>query len=425
MTPIEPGDRTTNNIEILDYNHERDFEAIKQIWIDVGWLDADDIEDDEKGLEAILGCSKTVVFPINGVAECSVICQEGYMRYLTTDLELGIVAGVTTGHVARRMGAARKLTADSLATLAEGGSEIAALGMFDQGFYDQLGFGTGSYVSEVHFDPNTLKLANRFRPPSRLSGDDWQAMHGAMKNRKRWHGGCWITAPETIKAECIWTDSPFGLGYYDADNTTLTHFFWGESEGQHGPYKITHIAYQNTDQLFELLALIKSLGDQVNKVQMEAPAEVQLQDLLDQPFRLRRMTEGSDHANWHEVNAVWQARILDVPKCMAKTHLDSSPVRFNLKLTDPVTDHLQPSRHWQGVGGDYVVTLGPESAAKSGIDDTLDTLTASVGAFTRAWLGVREPSALSLTDNLTANPQLLTDLDRALRLPAPQLGWDF
>ncbi len=423
MPPIEHGDSNTNNIEILDYNHERDFEAIKQIWLDVGWLDADDVDDDEKGLEAMLRCSKTIVFPIDGVAECSVISQEGYMRYLSDDLKLGIVAGVTTGHVARRMGAARTLTADSLATLAEGGSEIAALGMFDQGFYDQLGFGTGSYVSEVHFDPNTLKVKNRFRPPKRLSGDDWQAMHGAMKNRKRSHGGCWITAPETLKAECIWSDSPFGLGYYD--NAELTHFFWGESEGQHGPYKITLIAYQTTDQLFELLALIKSLGDQVNKVQMEAPAEVQLQDLLDQPFRIRRMTEGSDHANWHEVNAVWQARILDLAKCMAKTHLDAQPLRFNLMLSDPVADHLHPSRQWQGVAGDYVVTLGPESKAIKGIDDSLDTLTASVNAFTRAWLGVRESSALSLTDDLAASPDLLAELDRTLRLPPPHLGWDF
>ena len=425
MSPIESGGSTTNNIEILDYNHERDFEAIKQIWIDVGWLDADDIDDDEKGLEAMLNCSKAIVFPIDGVAECAVIFQEGYMRYLQEDLNLGIVAGVTTGHVARRLGAARKLTADSLATLAEDGAEIAALGMFDQGFYNQLGFGTGSYVSEVHFDPNTLNLKNRFRPPKRLSGDDWQAMHGAMKNRKRCHGGSWIKAPETIKAECIWSDSPFGLGYYDASGEELTHFFWGESEGQHGPYKITHIAYQTTEQLFELFALIKSLGDQVNKVQMEAPAEVQLQDLLDQPFRLRRMTEGSDHANWHEVNAVWQARILDVAKCMAKTRLDTQPVRFNLKLSDPVTDHLHQARQWQGVAGDYVVTLGPESEAIAGNDASLETLTASVGAFTRVWLGVREASALSLTDALSASPTLLAALDRALQLPPPHLGWDF
>jgi len=425
MPPIESGDSTTYNFEILDYNHERDYEAIKQIWVDVGWLEADDLEDDEKGLEAMLGCSKTVVFPIDGIAECAVISQQGYMRYLQEELNLGVIAGVTTGHVARRLGAARKLTADSLATLAEDGADIAALGMFDQGFYDQLGFGTGSYVSEVHFDPNTLNIKNRFRPPKRLSADDWQAMHSAMKNRKRWHGGCWITAPETIKAECIWSDAPFGLGYYDADGGELSHFFWGESEGQHGPYKITQLAYQTTDQLFELLALIKSLGDQVNKVQMEAPAEVQLQDLLDEPFRLRRMTEGSEHANWHEVNAVWQARILDVTKCMAKTHLDTQPLRFNLTLTDPVTQHLRQSRQWQGVAGNYIVTLGADSEAVMGTDPGLETLSASVGAFTRTWLGVREASALSLTDDLSASPKLLAALDRALQLPSPHLGWDF
>ena len=413
------------DLKILDYDHERDYEAVKQIWVDVGWLDADDIEDDEKGLEAMLGCSKTIVFPVDGVAECSVIFQDGYMRYLGEDLALGVIAGVTTGHVARRMGAARKLTADSLARLAEDGAEIAALGMFDQGFYNQVGFGTGSYVSEVHFDPNTLNVSNRFRPPKRLSSDDWRAMHTAMKNRKRWHGGCYITAPETMKAECIWAESPFGLGYYDGEDGTLSHFFWGESEGQHGPYKITYIAYQTTDQLFELLALIKSLGDQVHKVQMEAPAEIQLQDLLDQPFRLRRVTEGSEHENWHEVNAMWQARILDVKKCMAKTCISSEPIRFNLKLSDPVTNHLDSSRNWQGVAGDYVITLGPESGATIGADASVDTLTASVGAFTRLWLGVRNASALSLTDELSGSDELLSLLDKTLHLPSPHLGWDF
>ena len=414
-----------SDIKILKYDHDRDFDAVKQIWIDVGWLDADDLEDDEKGLEAVLGCSNVIVSPIADVAECAVISQHGYMRYLDEDLALGIIAGVTTGHVARRMGAARKLTADALATLAEEGAEIAALGMFDQGFYDQIGFGSGSYVSEVHFDPNTLKIGRRFRPPRRLSADNWQDMHTAMKNRKRWHGGCWITAPETVKAECIWSESPFGLGYYDGKSGELSHFFWGESEGQHGPYKISMIAYQNTDQLFELLALIKSLGDQVHKVQMEAPAEIQLQDLLQQPFRFRRMTEGSEHENWHEMNAIWQARILDLPKCMSKTRLAIEPLRFNLQLSDPVTDHLDTARRWQGVAGDYLITLGQECRAEHGTDSSLATLTASVGAFTRLWLGVRNASSLSLTDDLTASPQLLEALDNALRIPSPQLGWDF
>ena len=72
-----------------------------------------------------------------------------------------------------------------------------------------------------------------------------------------------------------------------------------------------------------------------------------------------------------------------------------------------------------------MVTLGPDSAAIEGLDDSLETLKASVNAFTRAWLGVREPSALSLTDDLAASPELLAQLDRALQLPAPHLGWDF
>lgn len=421
--PGNPSGRRT--INILKYDRERDYDAVKQIWIDVGWLDADDIEDDEKGLEAMLGCSNAIVFPVDDVAECAVISQHGFMRYLDIDLTLGIIAGVTTGHVARRMGAARKLTADALATLAEEGAEIAALGMFDQGFYDQVGFGTGSYVSAVHFDPNTLSVTNRFRPPKRLDEDSWSDMHTAMKNRKRWHGGCWITAPETVKAECIWSESPFGLGYYDGDNGELSHFFWGESKGQHGPYNITMMAYQSTDQLFELLALIKSLGDQVNKVQMEAPAELQFQDLLQQPFRLRRMTEGSEHENWHEINAEWQARILNLPACIAKTQLDAETLSFNLTMTDPVTNHLSGDREWQGVAGDYTVTLGSTSEAVAGHDANLPTLTASVGAFTRMWLGVRNASSLSLSDDLHGEKTLLDALDRTLRLPSPQLGWDF
>jgi len=414
-----------SEITILDYDHDRDYDAVKQIWLDVGWLEADDVEDDEKGLQAMLGCSNTVVFPIDGVAECAVISHHGHMRYLNRDLNMGVVAGVTTGHVARRMGAARKLTADTLAILAEQGAEIAALGMFDQGFYNQVGFGSGSYISQVHFDPNTLNVAKRFRPPKRLAEDNWRDMHTAMKNRQRPHGGCWLTPPETVQAEYIWTDNPFGLGYYDGPDGTLSHFFFGESEGQHGPYKIQFMAYQNNDQLFELLALIKSLGDQINKVQMEEPAELQFQDLLEQPFRVRRMTEGSDHENWHEVEAHWQARILDVAGCMEKTCLDAETLRFNLTLSDPATQHFVRDRSWRGVAGEYVVTLGEQSSARSEHDPSLPTLTASVGAFTRAWLGVRPASQLALTDELAGSEELLAALDRTLRIPAPQFGWDF
>ena len=55
----------------------------------------------------------------------------------------------------------------------------------------------------------------------------------------------------------------------------------------------------------------------------------------------------------------------------------------NLELSDPIEGYLDENASWRGVGGEYVVSLGPESSAKAGADVRLPTLSASVGAFTR------------------------------------------
>ena len=170
---------------------------------------------------------------------------------------------------------------------------------------------------------------------------------------------------------------------------------------------------------------MKSLGDQVSSFVMDEPPEIQFQDLLRQPFRHRTNTEGSKHAARHETRAYWQARMLDVAGCLAKTHLDAEPVTFNLALRDPIAAHLDGTNAWNGCAGDYVVTLGGESAAETGRSPNLPTLNASVGAFTRLWLGVRNASSLTLTDDLAGDEALLRALDRTLRLPHPYLGWDF
>ncbi len=410
-------------IEILEYNRARDFDAVKEIWQEVGWIDADE-ENEVKGLEYALEAGNCIVFPVDGVAECAVLRHPGQIRCGNEDLQLGVIAAVTTSRVARRMGAARKLTADTLASQAEAGCAVAALGMFDQGFYDQVGFGSGSYISRFSFDPATLNINTRFRPPKRLKKEHWVEMHTAMANRKRVHGGCVLPAG-TVRAELMWTETPFGLGYYDGDDSTLSHFIWGEAKGEHGPYRIDVMAYQSIEQLFELLALIKSLGDQISAISMEEPAEVQLQDLLRQPFRVRRSTEGSEHESWHSAEAYWQARILNLEDCLAKTKLDVPTLQFNLTLTDPVAEQLIREHSWQGVAGDYVVTLGEESSAQRGTTSSLPTLKASVGAFSRIWLGVRNASSLALTDDLQGSDELLRALDRTLNMPAPYFGWSF
>jgi hypothetical protein len=185
------------------------------------------------------------------------------------------------------------------------------------------------------------------------------------------------------------------------------------------------MAYQNWDQFLELMALLKNFGDQVRQVRLREPSDIQLQDLLVQPFRYRQLTEKSKYENIARASAYWQLRICDLPGCLAQTHLGGEAVRFNLKLSDPIEKYLEDDTPWRGVAGDYVVTLGPSSGAEQGTDSSLPTLTASVGAFTRMWMGVRPATGLSATDELAGPPELLAALDRALRLPRPRLDWDF
>ena len=90
-----------------------------------------------------------------------------------------------------------------------------------------------------------------------------------------------------------------------------------------------------------------------------------------------------------------------------------------------IGDLLDESVSWRGVAGDYVVELGPQSSAVLGTDDRLPTLDATVGAFTRLWLGVRPATGLAATDDLNGPVALLDQLESVLRLPAPRSDWDF
>lgn len=409
-------------MEIRDYDHDRDFDAVDQIWHDVGWVSE---ERETEGLKCAVRVSDCVVMPIDGRAECSVMAAPGQLRHGAVDLEMAAITAVTTSQVARRLGGAQALTAEMLARQAEAGRGVAVLGMFDQGFYDRVGFGTGAYSSHFSFDPQSLRVPATFRPPKRLGRDNWREMHGALSRRLRGHGGCVLTPPEFFEAETKWTEDPIGLGYYDGPGGALSHFFWGELADAHGPAQIEYIAYESTAQLFELLALIGSLGDQIDSVSLPEPPEIQLQDLLTKPMRQRRLTEDSGEPAGQETVAYWQARMLDVEQCLAATVLDAPEVEFNLTLTDPLAAQLQLPHEWQGVGGSYVVSLGANSHARKGVSAALPTLTTTVGAFTRIWLGVRGASTLALTDQIDAPADLLQKLDRTLALPTPILGWDF
>ena len=407
---------------IRPYDPEKDQKAVHRIWHEVGWISD---SNQEKHLDKFLKPSKALVTEINGEAECIVVSTPGIFRHLEDDLKMSAVTAVTTSRIARKQGLAKKLTAQLIAADAAEGALISALGIFEQGFYNLLGYGSGPYEHWINFDPAQLNVKVRARVPSRLTKDHVKDIHQAMLNRQRLHGACSLLPPEIIEAEIGWISKGFGLGYFDGANGELTHFFWASGGDEHGPYTINIMAYQNGDQFLELLRLLKNLGDQVRMIHMHEPPGIQMQDFLIQPFRYRQLTEKSKYVNVNKATSYWQMRICDLAGCLAKTHLDGAPVQFNLKLNDPITKILDEDTPWRGVGGDYIVSLGPNCEAVPGQDATLPTLTASVGAFTRLWIGALSASSLAISAKLAGLPKLLSALDRLVCLPEPKWGWDF
>jgi hypothetical protein len=185
------------------------------------------------------------------------------------------------------------------------------------------------------------------------------------------------------------------------------------------------MAYQNNDQFLELMALIQSMGDQLYSVEMHEPPDIQFQDLLQKPFALREITKRNRYANYMESSAYWQLRILDLPGCIEKIHTRCDKLSFNLELRDPVKNHVKRDSSWRGVDGSFIVRLGKTSSAKAGRMPDLPTLRASVGAFTRLWIGVSSATGLSATDELDGPEELLLQLDEIMTVPTPKVDWDF
>ncbi len=409
-------------MRIRDYQPDRDRDAVLRIYREVGWATR---PEHEAAFAGLVQSGRSMVSEIDGSAECMVTTDPGTIRHGDRDLPLVGVTGVTTSRVARKRGIAGQLTARALAETASDGALVAVLGAFDQGYYNHIGFGNGGYERWCVFDPSLLVSPVVPRVPVRLGNDDWEAMHANRLRRLRRHGACNIDAAQLTRADMQWAENGFGLGYVDV-NGDLTHHIWcSAKEPEHGPYEVFWMAYATKEQYYELLALLRSFEDQVRSIGLREPPGIQFQDLLKRPFRTRQITRHSQHENRMTAAAYWQVRILDLPGTLAETVVDAEPVRFHLALSDPVELLLDDDVPWRGTAGDYLVEIGPESYAKRGRDPSLPTLSASINAFSRLWLGVRSATSLAWTDRLDGPLDLLDRLDRTLRLPPPSPDWEF
>lgn len=400
------------------FDDTRDLASVTRMWREIGWIDSSDGQ--AAGLRTFLANGEGMVADVDGEAECLVQRARGTVRHGAVDLPLCVIAAVTTSHVGRRQRLATTLLVDALRTAASGGAAVATLGIFEQGYYDRFGFGTSTYQHRLTFDPATLQVPPPDRRPVRIGAGDMEELHGLMVRRHRGHGSVVVDAPRWFAPEWAWFVQPFGLGFR-ADDGRLTHALVGSMGGEHGPYQVSILAHEEPHQLRELLGLLRTLGDQVNRITVDdEPAGVQLQDLLREPMRQRRVARLSGGSgSLHEGVANQQDRILDLAACIAAVRLRTPDVRFNLRLRDPIAE----IGDWSGIGGEHTVHLGPCSSVSPGHDRSLPVLDASVGAFTRLWLGVRPASGLAVTDDLAGPAELLEALDEAFRLPPPRAGW--
>jgi predicted N-acetyltransferase YhbS len=149
------------------YEEERDFAAVTRMWREVGWIDDSDAQ--AEALRRVAARGGGIVADVRGEAECLVLRTPGTVRYLDVDLPLCAISGVTTSHIGRRQHLATDLIVETLTAAAEEGAAVAALGFFEQGFYDRFGFGTASYEHRLRFDPASLDVPaphRRASPPS-------------------------------------------------------------------------------------------------------------------------------------------------------------------------------------------------------------------------------------------------------------------
>ncbi len=370
------------------FDLKKDKDAVFDILNECGWVHN---KKKDRYLNKFLPAANTLVIDVNGQAEVMATSSIGTIRYQDEKLKLSAITGVAASLLARKQGFAGKLTATRLALDAEKGAEVGVLCIFDQGYYNKLGFG------KIH------------------------------KNRvNRLPNHCAVTLPEyTTQVELGEKDKQMGFGYFD-ENGNLTHHVWLHGKGkEQGPLWVQWLAYENLDQLMDLLALLKSFEEQFLLIKFVEPPFINMQDFIEKPFLIKGITRKAAHQNYISSSAYWQLRILNLQKCMKKTHLNCEGFSFNLQLSDPIGKYIPKEIKWKGIAGDYVISLGNKSSAKKGKQKDLPTLKASIGAFTRMWFGIMPASSLVYSDDIEAPEELLKKLDKAFLLPEAHVDWGF
>lgn len=402
------------------YKKEQHSKDIFRIWLECGWLE--DTKDHKKALEHFTSGSEAMVIEHDGSAECLVVVSPGILRYGEKDLPLAAVSSVTVSRILRKQGAAPRLLASMLAQEIRKGAVVAGLGMFEQGFYNRLGFATMGYEHWYQFSPCHLKHYKKGGIPVRIGVEDWKEAYECHRDRMKGHGFVQINPPEVFRAEMIWSKNGFGLGY--RKDGKLSHYIWFAPEDvENGPYVVQWMSYNDWTEFMELMGIIKSLEEQLRSVRIKEPAFIQLQDFIEKPFLQRALTRKSKFEGRMEFIAYQQMRICRLKEAIEAVSYEGRPFAFNLSLSDPLADYL--TDYTSLCAGDFTVSIGRESTLAEGFRKDLPLIEGDIGAFTRLWAGVMPASTIGLTENLKIDKSLRRDLERAFYSPWFRSDWDY
>ena len=405
----------SKHVDCMDFCLNDHSEKVIFLLKEAGWLERDSDRDAFISYLNRQGASTVVAAVDSKIEGLAVAEHNASMNYMFQTVNLTVIDTVCASGVSRGMGVASMLVARQLANAADNGLHLASLGVFDQGFYDRLGFGSCIAEPLFCFDPLQLICKQERRTPERLGEDNFLEIYECLLNGVEAHGVVRISNPEWLKLQ-LKKDNISSFGFRNKCGK-LTHFI-SIKEISKIAIGVVFCSFSCSEEFFDLLSLLRSFGDQIYSIYMTSPPKINLSDCLLRPTRFDK-TQKRDKTT---CRVRTQFRILDLFECIEKVKLPSSEkVSFNLRISDPLTDYLSEGGgincDWRGVSGEYVIHLGEESFAERGRDNTLEYMEASISAFTRLWLGVAQASTLCFTDEMSAPAKLLSKLDRYWVLP--------
>lgn len=412
-----------DDLHVAVYDETLHKAGAQLVWHDCGWSDKVDACE---LLDTFFDLGPTWVGIRDEAVQSVVHTAAATLRYQQSDIRLQAVTGVTTSLQARRGGVAAKTLAHAMAAGAANGAVVSALGIFDQGFYDRLGYGSLDIMRLIRFDPKDIRVDTTARSPLRFTEKDVDEIHAARSRRWLRHGGVNFDSAKRTLADMQECTNGIGFGYRDHPDGSISHMIWfSRKDAENGPFRVIFTVWETREQLRELMAFLHSLADQVHLVVMEEPPGIALQDFIHRPLRSRAITQKSKYETGITAMTYQQARIVNLQAAIETLSVHGPSIDFNLIIKDPVTRLLPQDAPWSGCGGNYTIHIGEKSTLKTGHTDGLETLSADIGAFSRLWLGSSTATALAVTSDFDGPEALLNALDACICLPVPRFDWNF